>query len=139
MSYKMSIDQREAFLQETRVAVIGVQVEGRGPVLLPVWYKFEPGGEIEFLSNKGSKKIELIKKAGRLTVCVQDEKPPYKFVSVEGELVSIEPADRERDLVPLARRYLGKEAGDHYVRDTEGVEEMLIRIRPRRWSSADYS
>ena len=139
MSDKMSRKEREEFLKETRVGIIGIQAEGRGPVMLPIWYEYLPGGEIKFLSNKWAQKINLIEKAGRFTICVQDEKPPYKYVSVEGEVVAIEPADKERDLAPLARRYLGEEEGNQYVQETGGDEEMLIRMRPRRWSSAAYS
>ncbi len=53
-------------------------------------------------------------------------------------MTSIEEADRASDLGPIARRYLGNTAGDAYVEETKGVEEVLIRMRPERWSTADY-
>ena len=74
---------------------------------------------------------------------MQTENPPYKYVSVEGAIVSIEAADIERDLRPLARRYLGKEAGDRYVEETRSLpthtDNVLIRMRPERWLTTDYS
>jgi hypothetical protein len=47
----------------------------------------------------------------------------------------------ERDLRPLAHRYLGVEAGDSFVEQTRGgqTENMLIRMRPERWLTADYA
>jgi hypothetical protein len=74
---------------------------------------------------------------------VQTETPPYKYVSVEGPIVSTEAADADRDLRPLARRYLGKEGGDRYVEETRNLpthyEDVLVRMRPERWLTADYS
>jgi hypothetical protein len=82
--------------------------------------------------------VKLLKQEGRFTLCVQDESTPYQYVSVEGPIVSIEDADHERELGPIARRYLGQERGDAYVDKTSGDEELLIRMRPARWSTANY-
>ncbi|MCK4976618.1 MAG: pyridoxamine 5'-phosphate oxidase family protein [Anaerolineales bacterium] len=138
MTFVMTKDEREKFLSELHVGVIGVAALGRGPYLFPVWYSYKPGGDITFLTNKGAKKVDLIKDSGRFSLLVQSEAPPYKFVSLEGPIVSITEADHQRDLAPLAQRYLGKEQGDAYVEQTAGDEELLIRMRPKRWSSADY-
>jgi hypothetical protein len=48
-----------------------------------------------------------------------------------------------RDLRSLARRYLGKEMGDRYVAETRNLpthtDNVLIRMRPERWLTTDYS
>jgi hypothetical protein len=63
-------------------------------------------------------------------------------VTAEGPIVSIEPADLERDARPMARRYLGREGGDRYT-DEESAPEIdetiLVKMRPEHWLSADYS
>jgi hypothetical protein len=73
---------------------------------------------------------------------VQTETPPYRYVSVEGTVRSIEPADLERDTRPLAHRYLGREIGDRYIEATRGeggdVGSIVVRIDLRRWLSVDY-
>ncbi len=79
-----------------------------------------------------------MKKAGRFSLCVQNEQSPYSFVSVEGAVISIKIANHQRDLTPLAQRYLGVEKGNQYVSDTEGDSEVLVRMQPERWFSADY-
>jgi len=139
MEESMSKSEREAFLADTHVGVISIQVERRAPVMMPVWYSYQAGGEVWFLSNEGAKKIEYIKKAGRFTLCAQQEELPYKYVTVEGPVTLIEEVDRTRYMVPLARRYLGVEKGDQYIEETEGTVEIMIRMRPERWSSADHS
>jgi hypothetical protein len=62
---------------------------------------------------------------------------------VEGAIVSTEAADIERELRPHARRYLGKELADRYVEETRNLpthsDNVLIRMRPERWLTTDYS
>jgi hypothetical protein len=81
--------------------------------------------------------------ARRFSLCAQTETPPYKYVSVEGPIVAIEPADLERDRRPLAHRYLGSAAGDRYIETTQDDPEyrdnVLVRMRPERWLTADFA
>ena len=138
MTYRMTLEARETFLADLHVGIIGISAPNRGPVLLPIWYSYEPGGEITFLTNKDSMKIQLLATAGRFTLCVQNEDSPYQYVSVEGRIISIEDADHKEDLRPIAHRYLGKKEGEKYIEKTKGVEELLIRMMPEKWSTADY-
>ncbi|MCK5053433.1 MAG: pyridoxamine 5'-phosphate oxidase family protein [Anaerolineales bacterium] len=138
MTFTMTATERETFLAALHVGILGISAPDRGPVLMPVWYAYKPGGVIEFITNKNAKKVERLEQQGRFTLCVQEESPPYKYVSVEGPIISIEDADHERELTPIARRYLGIERGDEYVNKTAGDNELLVRMRPARWSTADY-
>lgn len=65
----------------------------------------------------------------------------YRYVSVEGPIVAVDPADVERDLRPLARRYLGAHEGDAYIESTreEHSDNVLVRMRPERWLAVDFS
>ena len=80
--------------------------------------------------------------AGRISVCVQDTHPPYKYVSIEGP-ISIEPVQFERDVRPLALRYFGAERGEEYLASIGGAagvaEDILVRVKPERWLTVDYS
>lgn len=138
MTYRMTRAEREAFLADLHVGVIGINAPGRAPVVVPIWYSYQPGKEIRLLTNKESQKTRLLEEAGRFSLCVQNEAPPYQYVSVEGPILSIEAADHYGDLKPIAVRYLGEEEGEQYVQDTLGDEELLVRMKPERWSTADY-
>ena len=85
----------------------------------------------------------LLARAGRFSLCAQTETPPYKYVSVEGPIVGTDPSDAERDLRPLAHRYLGSAMGDRYMDETrdspEQVDNVVVRMRPERWLTADYA
>jgi len=53
------------------------------------------------MTGRESRKGRLLAHAGRFSLCVQTENPPYKYVSVEGAIIFTEAADSERDLRPL--------------------------------------
>ena len=136
----MTKEEREAFLADLHVGVISIAEEGRGPLTVPIWYSYEPGGEIRIITARSSRKGKLLEQAGRFSLCAQTETPPYKYVSVEGPVVAIEPADLERDRRPLARRYYGAELGDRYIESTRDlVGNVLVRMRPERWLTVDYA
>ena len=69
---------------------------------------------------------------------VQDEQPPYKYVTAEGDVTSIDPAGAA-EVRALAVRYLGEEAGGQFADENLGPSSVVIRMRPQRWLSTDYS
>lgn len=142
MSFAMSVADREAFLAGVHVGVLSVSAgDGRGPWTVPIWYSYEPGGEVRIITGRDSPKTRLIRNAGRGTLCVQSELRPYRYVTIEGPVVAIDgPVDEEERRV-MAHRYLGREQGDAYLADTAGLgpTEVVISLRPERWLSADYS
>ncbi len=143
MSLAMTKDEREVFLAEVHVAIISIPESGRGPLTVPVWYAFDPDGEFRIWTGGNSRKAGLLREAGRFSLCVQQETPPYKYVSAEGPVVTIEPIQLERDLRPLVYRYLGVEEGNNFIGqlggDSAGTGDVLIRMKPDRWLSEDYS
>jgi nitroimidazol reductase NimA-like FMN-containing flavoprotein (pyridoxamine 5'-phosphate oxidase superfamily) len=140
MTFAMTRQEREQFLAELHVGIISIAEDGRGPLTVPVWYAYQPGGDLRVLTASASRKGRLLERARRFSLCAQTETPPYRYVSVEGPVVAIAAADVERDLRPLARRYLGAEAGDAYIAATrdQHAGDVLIRMRPERWLTADF-
>ena len=142
MSTAMTKAEREEFLAGVHIAVIAVDDPGRAPLTMPVWYAYEPGGDIRFSTGANSRKSALLRDAGRLSLCVQTETAPYKYVSVEGP-ITFDTPDVERDSRAIARRYLGERGGDAYLAATSGTTEMagtnvLVRLKPERWLTVDY-
>jgi len=137
----MTRAQREAFLADVHVGVISIQEDGRGPLSVPIWYSYRPGGEVVVITGRNSRKGKLLEKAMRFSLCAQTETPPYSYVTVEGPVVSVEATDLEQVARPMARRYLGAELGDRYIEATGGEREgsATYRMRPERWLSVDYS
>jgi nitroimidazol reductase NimA-like FMN-containing flavoprotein (pyridoxamine 5'-phosphate oxidase superfamily) len=143
MTTRMSRQEREAFLADLHVGVLSLEEEGRGPLSVPIWYAYAPGGELWFVTERGSRKGRLLERASRLSLCAQSEAPPYKYVSVEGPIVGIEKSDVEKHERPLAHRYLGRERGDAYIAQSGGADaradNVRVRMRPERWLTVDYA
>ena len=140
MSQHMSQSEREQFLTGVHVGVFSVAAgDGRGPLTIPVWYSYEPGGLVSVSTGRSTLKARAVEAAGRFSLCAQDERPPYKYVTVEGPAV-IEEVDLSERL-DLARRYLGTEGGDAFIAANPGTEgdDIVIRMTPEHWLSADFS
>jgi len=137
----MTRDEREEFLAAIHVGVLSADEPGRGPLSVPVWYRYEPGGEIVVVTRPEARKARLLTVGARVAFCVQSEEMPPKYVTIQGHVVSAEPADVTRDLKPIVRKYLGAEVGDAYVDNTrpDGTNEIVVHIRPERWYSRDFA
>ena len=107
--------EREAFLAETRVGVFSVTEPERGPLSIPVWFHYEPGGVVRFTTGGGSKKAKLMRASGRASLLVQTESAPYKYASVEGPVRIGGAPDYERDVRAMAIKYLGKDMAEAYL------------------------
>src|SRR6266568_1246902 len=99
----MSDAEREKFLGDVHVGVLSAAASEPGRTLaVPVWYSYQPGGLLTVLTGRRSSKAAAIRAAGRFSLCVQDESPPYRYVSVEGPVLGeeeLDPAER----LPMAR------------------------------------
>ena len=131
----MTREEREAFLADVHVGVLSVDDPGRGPFSLPIWYLVEDGDVVIGMSG-GSRKARLLRAAGRASMVVQTEEPPYKFVSIEGP-VSIEAT--QRDDLEMASRYLGPELGAWYAEHNPSTEtSVVVRLTPEHWNTTDF-
>lgn len=141
MSLAMSRAEREAFLAATRVGIVSVDEPGRGPLVVPVWYHYEPGGTVRFVTARTSRKATLMREVSRIGLCVQTETAPYSYVSVEGPFAMAVP-DYERDVRAMALRYLGDAMGEAYLAmmhpGSEVGDAVLVTLTPERWYSVDY-
>ncbi len=134
----MSSDEREKFLADVHVGVVAVERPNRAPLSVPIWYGYTPGGEVLLWTESDSVKHRLIADAGRFSITAQDEQPPYRYVTAEGDVTSIAAAE-DADVRQIAIRYLGEEAGNQFTDQNLTATSIIIRMRPKRWLSVDYS
>ncbi len=139
MSIEMTVEERQEFLAEMHVGIISIADGERGPLTLPIWYDYEPGGDLWIITDETSRKAKLLSAAGRFSLCAQTEQAPYKYVSVEGPITSTRPADFEGDLRAMAHRYLGTELGDAYAEANSVQGQIVISMHPKRWRTTDYN
>jgi len=145
MSLAMTVEERQAFLAQVHVAVVAVAGEdGRAPLAVPVWYDYRPGGEVSLITERDSRKTTLIRRAGRITLCVQGTELPYQYASAEGPIIAIEDTVTIEQRWAIASRYLGPEGpegADAYIESTPGATERMVRIlmHPEHWLTRDYT
>ena len=147
MAFNMTKAEREAFLGQAHIGVLAIP-EGdpgapRGPLTSPVWYDYEAGGDVWFLTQSTARKGRLVSEGSRVSLLVQTSTAPYKYVSIEGPVSAIVPSDLLADLQPMAQRYLGEQQGKDYAAgSTESYAKgnaIKVFIRPERWLTVDYA
>ncbi|MEE4298100.1 MAG: pyridoxamine 5'-phosphate oxidase family protein [Pseudomonadales bacterium] len=136
---RMTQAEREDFLAGLHVGVLSIPRADRAPLAAPIWYGYEPGGEIVVLTGPDSLKGRLLEVGAKVSMVAQREAPPYAYVSVEGTVTAAESGAHAEALRALAHRYLGPELGDQYASATGGRPELRVSIRPERWLTVDYA
>ncbi|HWD56602.1 MAG TPA: pyridoxamine 5'-phosphate oxidase family protein [Acidimicrobiales bacterium] len=141
MTIAMTPHEREAFLAGVHVGVLSVEDPERAPLAVPVWYAYEPGGTVDVITGRDSVKADLLRAAGRFSLCAQTEEPPYGYVSVEGPITDVVDPALPESLRALAYRYLGPEFGELYLAATkdDAPEGVMFRLAPERWRTADFT
>ncbi|MFF7789825.1 pyridoxamine 5'-phosphate oxidase family protein [Streptomyces sp. NPDC007991] len=132
-------EEREQFLAEPHIAALAVDAgPGRAPLTVPIWYQYEPGGDIWIMTGLESRKNQLISAAGRFSLMVDRLEPTIRYVSVEGPVVDTAPATRDQ-LRELSARYLPADKVDDYVEFSlkNDGDLVVLRMRPQRWVSSD--
>ncbi|ARN74138.1 hypothetical protein BST96_08390 [Oceanicoccus sagamiensis] len=135
----MNPKQRDDFLLDIHVGILSLNQPHRGPLSTPVWYWYEPGGHLWFETQPDSRKGRLLDIGTRISLCVQDEKPPYAYVSIEGPVIEIAEDDFDQHQVPMACRYLGEKAGREYLASLTPSEWKRYIVKPERWSTFNGS
>jgi nitroimidazol reductase NimA-like FMN-containing flavoprotein (pyridoxamine 5'-phosphate oxidase superfamily) len=146
MPRPLTEQEREAFLADRHVATLSVASDSdRPPLTVPVWYGYRPGGSLTFFTGsqgRKARKSRLIEKAGVLSLSVQHEEPPYKFVTVEGTVVQTDRPPSAAQLLAIVRRYLAEEMAQAFVQSELGradSELVLYTVRPDRWLTFDFA
>jgi hypothetical protein len=136
---RLSVRDRELFLAEPHIAALSVSAGlGRGPLTVPMWYQYEPGGEAWILTESASLKARLIQAEGRFTLMVERVAPTVRYVSVEGPVIRTIPETDEL-VLEMASRYLPPDKAEAYVAMAKADfgEQVAIYLRPERWLSSD--
>lgn len=135
----LSKEEREQFLSEPHIGALSVSAgDKRGPLTVPIWYQYSPGGEAWVLTGTGSRKHRLIETQGEFTLMAERLEPTVRYVAVDGPVSRIEPGTDEQ-LVEMTKRYLSPEKVDGYLEFArrEQGDTVAIYLKPQHWISAD--
>ncbi len=127
---EMTAEEWRAFVMEgTRTAKVStVRADGR-PHVVPVWIVLD-GNDLVFTTDAESVKGKNLRRDPRVMICMDDERPPFAFVLIEGSAVVTEASAQE--LLPwttrLARRYMGESLAEQIGKRNAVDGELLVRV-----------
>jgi PPOX class probable F420-dependent enzyme len=135
MARPMTHDEWRAFVlaQPARTAKLAtVRADGR-PHVAPVWIDLDDDDTLVFTTGADTAKGRSLRRDPRVSLCLDDERPPFSFVVIEGEAELSDDADELlRWATRVAGRYVGAEQADAYGRRNAVPGELLVRVRPTR-------
>jgi nitroimidazol reductase NimA-like FMN-containing flavoprotein (pyridoxamine 5'-phosphate oxidase superfamily) len=132
----MSDAERDAFLAERRVGLLGVAREGKGPLLAPIWFHYEPSAGLRMYLSESSAKGRRLAATGRATLAVHAEDFPYRYVIAEGPVTLRRLGEQTYAAIrEMASRYLGADAGERYAGQFTAEDEVEVLLVPQRWQA----
>ena len=125
-------ETRAILLAGTRTAALAtVRADGR-PHVAPVWFTFD-GDDLLFNTGETTVKGANLRRDRRVALMVDDEEPPFAFVSIEGDVSLSDDLDTMRYWATrIAARYMGEDQADAYGRRNAVPGELLVRVRPTK-------
>ena len=137
--HQMSADEIREFLtsEPPRTGILGtVRADGR-PHVAPVWFDVDDDGTIVFNTSAESVKGRNLTRTGTASICVDEDRPPFSFVTVDGPVeLSDDPADLLRWATRIGGRYMGADQAEAYGARNAVPPELVVRLRPKRVTSA---
>lgn len=131
--HRMDQAEYRAFLTQTphTMQVATVSENGR-PHVAPVWFALD-GDTIVFTTGSATAKARHIRWNPWVSLCVDDERPPFSFVTIEGTATL---SDNLDDLLHWATviggRYMGAERAEEYGKRNAVPGELLVHVTPVR-------
>jgi len=129
----MSDEERRAFLSAgTRTAKLAVTRVSGAPHVVPIWFVLD-GDDVIFTTGVDTIKGKAISRDNRVALCVDDDSPPFSFVTIEG--VARIGRDLDETLVwatRLGARYMGAKRAEEFGRRNAVPGELLVRVAATR-------
>jgi len=130
----MSRDDALAFLaaEPARTGKLAVVRRDGAPIVAPIWFALD-GEELVFTTHADSVKGRVLRRDPRVALCVDDERPPFAFVTLQGTAtLSQEAAELRAWATTIGGRYMGADRAEEFGA-RNGVEgELLVRVRIER-------
>lgn len=118
----------QAFLREgTRTARVATTRADGAPHVMPVWYGLD-GDDLIFITGGNSVKGRNLRRDSRVSIVVDDDRPPFAFVQIRGEArLSEDVDDLFRYGVEINRRYVVEEEARGMAKRNAMPGELLVR------------
>ncbi len=129
MPKKMSRAECLAFLlSRPRPAKLAtVRPDGR-PHVVPIWFDLD-GEQLLFTTGENTVKARNLRHSPWVSLCVDDETPPFAYVKVDGTVeFSEELTEMLYWATRIGGRYMGADQAEVYGRRNAVPGELLVRV-----------
>lgn len=123
---------RSFLLHGTRTGKLAtIRADGR-PHIAPIWFVLD-GDALVFTTWHTTVKAANLRRDNRVSICVDDEAPPFAFAVVEGSAQFVDDmGELRRWATRIAARYMGAELAESYGARNGVPGELLVRVTPTR-------
>ena len=125
-------ERRKFLLEGTKTGKLATVRKDGSPHVVPVWYDLD-GDSLVFTTGAETVKGRNMKRDPRVCIAIDDQTPPYSFVTIEGTAeLSEDPGELYHWAVRIALRYMGEAEAESYGRRNSGEGEVLVRVTPSK-------
>lgn len=126
----MTDEQWRAFVSHgTRTAKLSTVRADGSPHVAPIWFVLD-GDDLVFNTGKDTVKGRNLARDGRVALCVDDDRPPFAFVVLQGRAELIEDLDQLRHWAArIGGRYMGEDRAEEFGARNGVPGELLVRVR----------
>lgn len=123
---------REFLTHGTRTGKLAVLTPSGHPHVMPIWFVLD-GEDIVFNTGATTVKGKHILRDGRVSLAVDDERPPFAYVHVRGTATAEDnPPDMLAWATRIGARYMGEDRAEEFGRRNGVPGELLVRLTPER-------
>ncbi|MET8410414.1 PPOX class F420-dependent oxidoreductase [Streptomyces sp. NPDC005195] len=130
MAQKMTDEQWRAFVSHgTRTGKLSTVRADGSPHVAPIWFLLD-GDDLIFNTAKETVKGRNLARDGRVALCVDDDRPPFGFVVLEGRAeLSEDPDELRLWAARIGGRYMGAERAEEFGKRNGVPGELVVRVR----------
>lgn len=120
---------KEFITQGTRTGKLATTRKDGRPHVVPIWFVLD-GDELVFNTGESTVKGRSLVRTGQASLCVDDETPPFSFVTISGPVtVSTDPDELLDSATRIAARYMGEQRAEEFGRRNAVEGELVVRLR----------
>ena len=131
---------RNFLMQGTLTGKLATVKRDGSPHVVPIWFILDDSsdnnssGDIIFTTSSMSVKAKNIQRDNRVSICIDDQTPPFSFVTVYGTAKIQQYTQNEllKLATKIAGRYMGRKNAESYGRRNSTEGEVLVRVKPTR-------
>ena len=123
---------REFLSAGTRTGKVATTGRDGRPHVVPIWFVLD-GHDLVFMTGAKTAKGRALERTGWASLCVDDQRPPYSFVTVSGPVtISVDLQEMLPFSIRIAARYMGEDLAEQFGRRNAVDGELLVRLRAER-------